>query len=558
MYRILVVNLTRMGDLIQTIPLINSLKIKYQEAQIDLLVMSSFASIVSQIDNVDRVISLSDESLVTKINEDIWSAYLELKNKIELINNGDYRYDLLVNVVASVQAAFLGYLINADKKLGIFINSNREQTITAQWSAYHLANEHNLGDHSFNLIDIFANIGNTHAEENFFYLRKDFEAEKKADSFWQKIAASGKKSIGFHIGASRSNKVWEVEKFREVIELILEQTNHKVFLFGGYSEITLNSYFSNLQSEKFVNLIGKSKLADLSSLISRVDLFITNDTGPMHIAAALKKKIINLSLGPVSMWETSPYVKGAVIIQADISCHPCKFSHVCHHQDCHKLITTEALYETIRYVLGEGPSFDPDVFPGMNFWQTTFDISGFQYVIPLKKRRINRNELLFEIKRLAWTIVLSSHFRDSQERDLHHYIEKVTEDYFKMLNKNYYIVKFDYQNEIDALHEMGQLCKTLASFYFDMKSYSSENKKSIDKISDLYKESNQIKKELFRKAEFWDVFYDFFLFAQFSESSLENTEIGVLLIETEKIYSKLYLQLYTLEKNLNSYNLIRR
>ncbi len=542
--KILIMNLTRLGDLIQTLCLFNGLKEKYPNAKIDYLALSSFSAILNTFDSVNEIISLDDNLLVENVGHKFWEAYLEIANKIDYCNSK--KYDILINPVVSTQTSFIGYLINAPKKLGMFFNENREQTITSEWTAFHLSNEHHLGDRTFNLVDIFARIGETEAKAENFKLKISPKTIQKCQNFWSDKNLNNSKTIGFHIGASQSNKTWEKEKFRELIGRLLTQTDYNILLFGGYKEISLRDYFVEFESfgDRFYNLIGKSNLEELYGFISLLDLIVTNDTGPMHIAATAKCKILNLSLGPVSLWETGPYSENAFIMQANIPCHPCKFSHVCTHLNCHHYITAESVEQFIYYLLGKNRILSEN--ENLFYWKSVKDIFGLNHFLPINKRKILTKELFFEIKRSIWCLTILPKL-DHKKDWLNSYI--------KYLEENYILNSFDFLSIIKDIENLILILKNLLKEFGLLKSIKAKNKKSIDKIHTKWSIIKQIKEMLFDEAQKSPIFYDFFYYAKFKESSLNDEDLNLLIMKTINIYENLYSQLKVLLKLCREYNI---
>ncbi|MCD4650287.1 MAG: hypothetical protein K8S56_00650, partial [Candidatus Cloacimonetes bacterium] len=103
--KILIANLTRMGDLIQMLGLVGGLKDRYPDSRIDILAISSFAGILRNFPHIDSVIELDDKALVDHLGDDIWSAYAEIDAKLNLINTANY--DLFISPVPSVQMSIL-------------------------------------------------------------------------------------------------------------------------------------------------------------------------------------------------------------------------------------------------------------------------------------------------------------------------------------------------------------------------------------------------------------------------------------------------------------------
>ena len=141
--RILIINLTRMGDIIQTIGLIEGLHTRYPEAEIDCLVMKSFSKIIQNIKAVHEPITLNDEVFASESQQINWEGFLDIKDKIEYLNTK--KYDILINPIPAYQNAYLCWLIEAKQKIGMQYNEDRQIYFNSSWLSYFLANEHHFG-----------------------------------------------------------------------------------------------------------------------------------------------------------------------------------------------------------------------------------------------------------------------------------------------------------------------------------------------------------------------------------------------------------------------------
>lgn len=191
-----------------------------------------------------------------------------------------------------------------------------------------------------------------------------------------------KYAIGINPGAAfGSAKCWEREYFIEVIEYFLGKM-YDVYLFG--SSDTSNSHLAIAQAiaghtyaKHFYDLTDKTNLTQLIDYIGAMNVFITNDSGPMHIAAALKVPMVAI-FGPTDMNETAPYIplnppvsnnqaqpakayKDFVLLCKHVPCAPCK-KRECplKHHNCMKLITPAEVITQVDNLLNyhKGNNYD--------------------------------------------------------------------------------------------------------------------------------------------------------------------------------------------------------
>jgi len=163
-----------------------------------------------------------------------------------------------------------------------------------------------------------------------------------------------KGKLGINPGASYgSAKRWYPEKFSKIaIEL---SSNFDILIFGGQSELEFaNSIEEDLLENKiqnFVNLAGKTSVSELAEHISSLNIFITGDSGPMHIAASLKIPTIAL-FGPTNPLETSQWKNpNSLILQKNLECQPCmKRTCPLNHHNCMRLIEADQVIDSIAKI----------------------------------------------------------------------------------------------------------------------------------------------------------------------------------------------------------------
>ncbi len=162
-----------------------------------------------------------------------------------------------------------------------------------------------------------------------------------------------KPMLGINPGASYgSAKRWYPDKFAKVAKEM--SSTYDIVIFGGPAEIDIATDIENeLKKDNIqcINLAGKTSIKELCQKIAGLNLFITGDSGPMHIAAAFKVPTIAI-FGPTKERETSQWKnpKG-VIVKRDIECSPCmKRTCPLKHHECMKLIEAEDILEKINSI----------------------------------------------------------------------------------------------------------------------------------------------------------------------------------------------------------------
>ena len=144
--------------------------------------------------------------------------------------------------------------------------------------------------------------------------------------------------IGINPGGDRPNRRWPAARFAMAAGTLAAQCGARLIIFGGPGEELIAQEIQDTLNGTALNLAGRLKLHDLPFFISRCDLLITNDSGPMHMAAALKTPVVAL-FGPENADYFRPYTSPDLyrVIQKPVDCRPCN------QATCRSILCLEAI-----------------------------------------------------------------------------------------------------------------------------------------------------------------------------------------------------------------------
>jgi len=191
-------------------------------------------------------------------------------------------------------------------------------------------------------------------------------AVEEAETFWDDLLNglgcnyAKNKRIGFQISASRPFKAWPQGHFSELGKrLLADSEDVNIILFGGPGDEKIGKKIAegittvSNQKPRVINLAGRLPLKKLPAAIKGLDLFITNDTGPFHIAVALKIPTISLFV-PTPVRHTGPYQDLEIhkVIRKPKPCSPC-LQKYCNDPNCMSLISVEEVYQAVKTSLSQ-------------------------------------------------------------------------------------------------------------------------------------------------------------------------------------------------------------
>lgn len=164
-----------------------------------------------------------------------------------------------------------------------------------------------------------------------------------------------KPTLGINAGATYgSAKRWYPERFAQVGAHFSKE--YDIVIFGGPNEVEMAQEIENelriLGTQNYINLAGKTSIEELCAYIGGCSLFITNDSGPMHVAAAYQVPTVAI-FGPTKYKETSQWKnEKSIIVRKEMECSPCmKRECPLGHHDCMKQITALEVIEAVKTLL---------------------------------------------------------------------------------------------------------------------------------------------------------------------------------------------------------------
>lgn len=379
---VLIINLTRFGDLIQTQPVISGYK--GQGHQVGLICLKNFASAATLLDGVDALFSFPGAGLLSRLDTD-WRLAVESFSDFRNQVFQGFPPDRVVNLTPSVSSRLLTYALSPKEGdvVGFSVDEFGFNADTSAWAAFLQLAGGNRGASPFNVCDIFRRTALLQEEGNFLALaRPDEDTLKGAERLLHEKAPGDVKGFfALQMGASEDRRRWPVAHFVQVAERIWENDKMVPVLLGTKGEAHLGEKFQARTNCPVVNLIGETSLTELAAVLGRCQAILTNDTGTMHLAAGLGVPVCAIFLATAQPWDTGPYRAGNICLEPDMDCHPCEFGQHCPNSSaCREAVSPEAMYGAFRSLLGDKDEFSSG---GARVWRTRTGEDGFMELISL-------------------------------------------------------------------------------------------------------------------------------------------------------------------------------
>jgi lipopolysaccharide heptosyltransferase II len=327
--RILVVRIDEIGDMVMTTPLLRELRRLTPNARITLVVKSSVYNLVEYCPYVDQVLTYTPG--VSRYIRPVllpwrvfWITYQHFWRRY---------YDLAIVPrwdVDNCYATFLAYFSGAPWRIGYSEHVNaRKQRLNKGFDLLftHVLHDRTLKHDVERNLDMVRYLGGmveeTHAE---LWVEAD-DAAFAENVFREHGVQPGDLIIGFGPSGGHSFlKQWPIMNFIELGKRLCSKFNAYILIIGGPGEEALGQLIINALNYAVINMIGKTTLRQMAALLQRCRLYISNDSGPMHVAAALGIPVLAL-FGSSCYHRFGPWGSEHVILSLELPCSPCSQGH---------------------------------------------------------------------------------------------------------------------------------------------------------------------------------------------------------------------------------------
>ncbi|HWF62329.1 MAG TPA: lipopolysaccharide heptosyltransferase II [Nitrospira sp.] len=332
--RILLIKPSSLGDIVHAFPVVSAIKTQWPGSHITWVVKRQWAGLVERAEGIDRV----------------WPIEMTVRSWIgEGRALRAQRFDLAIDLQGLFRSGILARFSGAPTRIG-FANGREG----SPWFYTHRVPVLSPDIHAVDrYLSVATALGVSLPDKprfGFRLLEEDMTVVRKICQ--SKGFSVDKPWVAMNIGARWPTKRWPLASFAAVVDQLHETHRDPVVMIGGSDERTYMNKLRALTDRPFIDLSGDIPLGYLLALLSKATVMITNDSGPMHIAAALGVPVVAI-FGPTSAARTGPYGGGYQVLTSRIPCSPC-FSRVCRHNpelECLHLIKPTQVIDVIRPLL---------------------------------------------------------------------------------------------------------------------------------------------------------------------------------------------------------------
>lgn len=339
--KIFILKPTSLGDVIQALPVLRLLKQSRPESEIFWWLDASLVPLLEGDPDLAGIIPFERERWRSpRYWHEAWRSLREIRAR---------RFDWVIDLQSLMRSSLAAWLANGNLTIGlddpregargfydVIVRRPSPQTHAVDWYLSVLR-----------VLDI-------PVHWNFQWLPHRPDVAAAIQTKWS--PAPGRWII-LQPGARWSNKRWPVEHFRELVRLLAKAHPDVSFaILGSQADRELGATIAAAQPGRCLDLTGRISLPEMVEWIRLGELMVTNDTGPMHAAAALRKPVVAL-FGPTAPRRTGPYGQVEQVLQAELPCIPCLKDYCAYEKplECLRGLAPLAVFARVQAKLGGTP-----------------------------------------------------------------------------------------------------------------------------------------------------------------------------------------------------------
>ena len=332
--RILLIKPSSLGDIVHTLPVVFALKSRWPTLHLTWCVKRQWAELVERVEGVDRVWPV----------EGTLQGWIRAGAKLRA-----ERFDVAIDLQGLFRSGVLARLSRAPVRIG-FANGREGSPWFYTWRVPVPSLDVHAVDRYLSVAKALG--ASVSGPPRFCFKRLEEDQKLIQDLFKHNELSLEQPWVAMNVTARWLTKRWPLRSFAAVIDQLSVEHRAPIVVMGSAEERPYIHELRVLAKHPFIDLSGEVPLRCLPTLLSTAAVMVTNDSGPMHIAAACGVPVVAM-FGPTSALRTGPYGTEHQILEGQVSCRPC-FSRECRHDprlECLHQITPTQVVEVVRPLL---------------------------------------------------------------------------------------------------------------------------------------------------------------------------------------------------------------
>jgi lipopolysaccharide heptosyltransferase II len=256
------------------------------------------------------------------------------------------RFDLVIDLQGLFRSAILAWLSGCPKRVGLATGREGSPLFYTERVSVPTVHMHAVDRY---LLVAEALGASMTTPPNFRFREGEQDAERLRELLLRQGLAQDRPWVAMNVSARWVTKRWPAEHFARTADLLTREGFGPVVFIGGPSERQDSAHVQSIMQTHAVDLTGETEVGLLPALLRQAVALVTNDSGPMHIAAAVGTPVVAL-FGPTDPVRTGPYGMGHAVLTHDLACRPC-LKRRCHYtvpMACLSGVTPEQVIQAVR------------------------------------------------------------------------------------------------------------------------------------------------------------------------------------------------------------------
>ena len=345
---ILILKLGSLGDVVHTLPLVNVLRDNFPHVRIGWVIEKRFSDLIKGHPSVDEMFVFDRGKSISRT----FSAFIGILRKIR-----SKKYDIIIDLQGNLKGSLFVLLSGCCRRMGFKRGSSRIDTVSTFFTNRKVAEEgSHIIEHNLSFAKVLGaegrNVNDMGYQENISFRIPVLEsARRDIDDFMRGKNIQDRRIVIIHPGVTWVTKRWAPENYSLLAERIAERfSNSAIVITAGPGEESLANKIRESCSAHTV-VAGNMNLPRLVALLDRCEVFIGSDTGPLHLTAALGRRVIGL-YGPTDPVRNGPWGDVNFVIRKEIPCSGC-WRRRCSDIRCMNEITVSDVMEKVEECLLE-------------------------------------------------------------------------------------------------------------------------------------------------------------------------------------------------------------
>jgi len=394
-----------MGDMLQTTPLVRGLRSAYPDCHISVMVRPMGKPVAERNPDIDELFVYDEDAMFNHLRASdshrLVAAYNHADAIIQWIRNSNF--DVAYNCTHSYASALLLKIAGVPEVIGAHLSDDGAFVLRGPWAAYFFTSVFHRAYNDLNLSDIIGRFAEGVTPSRQLTFEVDGDDKRHVSALLSKwTGAEDRSFVCFQLGASEEDKRWPPERFAELARLLKERFDPAILLLGVESEAVLGERFERAAPGLAVHLFGKTTVGQAAAVLRAASLLVTNDTGTMHLAAAVRCPIVLVSVGHVHFRETGPYGAGHWAVEATGANHSPALRGTADDSG----VQPRHVFAAAEAALADGgaelDSATEETWRGVSVYRSEFAPDGCLQWYPLIERPLSGDDLLRLTYRGIW------------------------------------------------------------------------------------------------------------------------------------------------------------